>query len=231
MTKQKRKSPPPRPSAAVPAAMIELLPIDRLIPDPRNVKRHTPEQAARLAGMIREFGFTDLLLIDGENVIRAGHGRKEAISILRDGGIGYYVHATQTTETDHVPCVRLSRLSPTQLRALVVANNRSPEVAGSYDMEALTLEVGELSEAGFDMAALGFSEDELDALLSTLEPLPEGGAEGEGEGEKGGAVLQWKGKKVPLQAAELRALDAALAAHVEDAQTEAGFVSSILGLA
>jgi hypothetical protein len=213
----------------VPAAMIELLPIDRLIPDPRNVKRHTPEQAARLAGMIREFGFTDLVLIDGDNVIRAGHGRKEAISILREAGVGYYVHATQTTETDHVPCVRLSRLSPTQLRALVVANNRSPEVAGSYDMEALTLEVGALSEAGFDMAALGFSEDELDALLSTLEPLAEG--EGEGDGDKGGAVLQWKGKKVPLQAAELRALDAALAAHVEESQTEAGFVSSILGLA
>jgi hypothetical protein len=236
MASNKRKTrasatPPAEAAAPIPASAIELVEIDKLIPDPRNTKTHTREQAARLAGMVREFGFTDLVLIDGDNVIRAGHGRRDAVSLLREQGTSYYVHATKTHETDRLPCVRLSNLTPAQLRALVIQNNRAPEVAGSWDMEALRVELGELSLDGFDMALLGYTSDELDTLLSGSETVDIGGTSGD-DSRTGvdSAYLKFGKESIPLTEDELEAINARYRDHVSEHGMHYGFVASLLGL-
>lgn len=127
--------------------------VDDLIPYARNARTHSAGQVAQLAASIREFGWTNPVLVDGENGIIAGHGR---------------VLAARKLSLDEVPVIELAHMSETQKRAYIIADNKLAEQAG-WDAELLALELGDLQAEGFDLDLLGFGESELGDLLE-LEP-------------------------------------------------------------
>ncbi len=129
---------------------IETIKTTALIPYARNSRSHSESQVAQIAGSIREFGFTNPVLIDADNGIIAGHGRVMAAGVL---GLA------------SVPCIRLAHLTDTQKRAYIIADNKLALNAG-WDDEMLALELGELSDLDFDMDLIGFSEEELAGLLA-----------------------------------------------------------------
>ncbi len=126
------------------AAHIETLPIDALVPYARNARTHSPQQVAQIAASIREFGFTNPVLIDAEGGIVAGHGRVMAAKSL---GVG------------SVPCLRVDWLTDAQRRAYVLADNQLALQAG-WDDELLAGELRALQAEGFDLALTGFDAAE-----------------------------------------------------------------------
>ena len=149
------------------ANRIEMWAIDRLVPYQRNARTHSPEQVAQLAASIAEFGFVNPVLVDGEAGVIAGHGRLAAAKEL---GL------------DEVPVVVLDHLTPAQRKAYVIADNKLALNAG-WDMSLLQAELGDLGDLDFDLSLLGFSDDELQDLLSDdveeLDQMPD-----LGEGDK-----------------------------------------------
>lgn len=127
---------------------IEQLAVDGLIPYARNSRTHDDAQVAQIAASIREFGFTNPVLIDAQGSIIAGHGR--VLAAIKLG-------------LSDVPCIRLSHLTDTQKRAYVIADNKLAMNAG-WDAEMLALEVKDLDAAEFNLELLGFTPDELAAL-------------------------------------------------------------------
>ena len=130
--------------------LIETISVDTLIPYATNSRTHSEEQVAQIAASIREFGFTNPVLIDADGTIIAGHGR---VMAMRKLGILT------------VPCIRLGHLTPAQVRAYVIADNKLALNAG-WDEEMLAAEMVALRDGGFDLQATGFSEEEILALLS-----------------------------------------------------------------
>lgn len=122
--------------------------IDSLIPYARNSRTHSDEQVAQIAASIKEFGFTNPILIDEQGGIIAGHGR---VLAARKLGIG------------EVPCITLDYLTDAQKRAYIIADNKLALNAGWND-DMLRIELDELGEAGFDLELTGFSLDEIEAL-------------------------------------------------------------------
>ena len=137
---------------------IEHLALDALIPYARNARTHSDEQTAQIAGSIREFGFTNPVLIDGEGGIIAGHGR---------------VMAARKLGLADVPCIRLAHLTAAQKRAYIIADNKLALNAG-WDDTLLALELQELQALDYDLALTGFMGDEIDQLLAELDATPEG---------------------------------------------------------
>lgn len=123
---------------------LELVAVSDLVPYDRNARTHSEKQVEQIAASMREFGFTNPVLIDDELGIVAGHGR---------------LMAAKSLGLKNVPVVRLSHLTPTQRRAYVIADNQLAMNAG-WDTELLPLEVGELFTEGFDVELLGFDSDE-----------------------------------------------------------------------
>ncbi|UYV35770.1 site-specific DNA-methyltransferase [Rhodobacteraceae bacterium D3-12] len=137
-------------SASSGARAIEQRAVETLIPYANNARTHSEAQVALIAGSIREFGFNNPVLVDGENGIIAGHGR--VLAALKLG-------------MTNVPVIELSHLSEAQKRAYILADNRLAEQAG-WDRDLLGLELGELAELEVDLGALGFDGAELDELLN-----------------------------------------------------------------
>jgi DNA modification methylase len=135
---------------------LDYRPIASLVPYVRNARTHSEAQVALIAGSIREFGFTNPVLVDGDNGIIAGHGR---------------VLAARKLGMPSVPVIELAHLSESQRKAYILADNRLAEQAG-WDRELLALEVADLSELGVDIASLGFEAAEIDALLRAAEADP-----------------------------------------------------------
>ena len=133
---------------------IETIKLDSLIPYARNSRTHSDAQVAQIAASIREFGFTNPVLIDEAGGIIAGHGR---VLGARQLGLA------------SVPCIRLGHLSEAQKRAYIIADNKLALNAG-WDEEMLKAEMLSLKEFGFDMDLLGFDSDELAGLM--VEPPP-----------------------------------------------------------
>lgn len=133
---------------------IETLDINSLIPYARNARTHSEAQIAQIAGSIKEFGFTNPILIDKDNGIIAGHGRMAAARKLN------------LTE---VPCIRLEHLSETQRKAYILADNRIAMNSG-WEADLLSVEMAELKDLGINLESLGFDSDEIDALLNKIEP-------------------------------------------------------------
>lgn len=129
---------------------IEQIQTDKLIPYARNSRTHSDEQVAQIMASIKEFGFTNPVLIDEDGQIIAGHGRTVA---------------AQRLQMKAVPCIRLSHLTPAQKKAYVIADNKLALNAG-WDNEMLKIELGELKEEDFDLSLTGFDDDELNALLA-----------------------------------------------------------------
>lgn len=136
--------------------VIEMLSIRGLAPWKRNARTHSKKQVRQIADSIKEFGFTNPVLIDRENQILAGHGRVEAAKLLG---------------MDIVPCVRLENMTEAQKRAYVLADNKLALNAG-WDMELLAEELKELSlpEIDIDIGLTGFSIAEVDSILADAAP-------------------------------------------------------------
>ena len=133
--------------------VIEYRALDRLVPYARNARTHSEAQLAEIAGSIRAFGFVNPVLIAEDGTIIAGHGRVLAARLLG---------------MDAVPSIRLTGLTESQRRALVLADNRIALNAG-WDEALLALELSDLKEAGFDLGIMGFEDGELDRLLAGAE--------------------------------------------------------------
>ena len=132
-----------------PADKVERWAVNRLIPFAKNARTHSDEQVAQIAASIREFGFSNPILVDEDGGVIAGHGR---LSAARQLGLA------------DVPVMVAAGWSETQKRAYVLADNKLALNAG-WDAEMLRLALGELSEAGFDLSLTGFGEDELAGIL------------------------------------------------------------------
>jgi len=128
---------------------IQEIEIEKLIPYARNSRTHSDEQVAQIAASIREFGWTNPILIDGESGIIAGHGR---LAAARKLGL------------KKIPVIELKHLSETQKKALIIADNKLALNAG-WDNELLALEFEELKLEGFDLELLGFDKNEIDKLF------------------------------------------------------------------
>ena len=123
--------------------------VSELIPYVKNSRTHSDEQVAQIAASIKEFGWTNPILIDGNNGIIAGHGR---------------LMAARKLGHDKVPTIELKDLTETQKKAYIIADNRLALNAG-WDNEMLTIELNDLLADGFALEILGFDTKELDALL------------------------------------------------------------------
>lgn len=135
---------------------IQPRPIEGLIPYARNSRTHSDDQVAQIAASIREFGWTNPVLVDGDNGIIAGHGR---------------VLAARKLGLTEVPCIELVHLSEAQKKAYIIADNKLAMNAG-WDNELLALEFAELQGLGFDLDLTGFDAEELVALMPV--EVPEG---------------------------------------------------------
>jgi len=118
----------------------------------RNSRTHSSAQIKQIEASIREFGFTNPILIDEAGGIIAGHGR---------------VLAAKNMELDTVPCIRLEHLSDAQRRAYIIADNKLAENAG-WDADLLRLELGALADMEFDLNVIGFNFDELEKILAGM---------------------------------------------------------------
>lgn len=128
-------------------------PLAELIRYARNARTHSEEQVAQIAASIREFGWTNPVLIDGQDGIIAGHGR---------------VLAARKLGIDPVPCIELAGLSEAQRRAYLLADNKLALNAG-WDEALLRVELADLRDMAFDLSLIGFSGIELETALG--EPL------------------------------------------------------------
>lgn len=129
-----------------------------ITPYARNSRTHSDEQVAQVAASIKEFGWTNPILVDETGTIIAGHGRLMAAQRL-----GY-------TE---VPTITLENLTEAQKRAYVIADNKLALNAG-WDEEMLAVEIEELLDQGYDTDLLGFEADEIDSLLAEANKVDEG---------------------------------------------------------
>jgi len=117
-----------------------------------NTRTHSEDQIQQIAGSISEFGFTNPILIDGDQRIIAGHGR---------------LYAAKALGMDTVPCISLDHLSDVQVRALVIADNQIAMNAG-WDEGLLATELDRLQTDGVDIDLLGFDVDTLEELLKPV---------------------------------------------------------------
>jgi len=129
---------------------IEQVKLDALIPYARNSRTHSDAQVAQIAASIKEFGFTNPVLIDETGSIIAGHGR---------------VMAARKLAIADVPSIRLTHLTEAQKKAYIIADNKLALNAG-WDDEMLAVELTDLKDMGFDLDLTGFSTDEIEALLA-----------------------------------------------------------------
>jgi ParB-like chromosome segregation protein Spo0J len=124
---------------------IEYKKVEDLAPYELNSRTHSEEQVVQIANSIKEFGFTNPILLDGDNGILAGHGRLAASKLL---------------EMKEVPTIQLSGLSEDQKRAYVIADNKIALNAG-WDNDILKLEITDLMDAKYDVSLIGFDDKEV----------------------------------------------------------------------
>lgn len=134
-----------------PADAIERRKVSQLIPYARNARTHSDAQVAQIAASIREWGWTNPVLIDAEGGLIAGHGR---------------VLAARKLGIEDIPCMIATGWSDAQKRAYILADNQLALNAG-WDTEMLKVEIGELGIEGFDLGLIGFGEDFLAGLMNT----------------------------------------------------------------
>jgi len=128
---------------------IKTVSVEKLIPYVRNSRTHSDGQVAQIAASIKEFGWTNPILVDGESGVIAGHGR---------------LLAARKLGQKEVPVIELAHMTESQKRAYVIADNQLAMNAG-WDTTLLSLELADLKEQGFEMDVLGFDPKELDKLL------------------------------------------------------------------
>ncbi len=127
--------------------------VDGLIPYANNARTHNDAQITQIASSIKEFGFNNPVLITADDSIIAGHGR---------------VMAAKKLGMDEVPCIVLDHLTPSQRKAYILADNRIA-LNSDWDSQLLSIELKDLDESGVDLEMLGFSADEINALVNPIE--------------------------------------------------------------
>jgi ParB family transcriptional regulator, chromosome partitioning protein len=132
---------------------IEYINITELKPSPKNARLHSQEHVEQLIASIREFGFTNPILIDEDNNVIAGHGRLEAM---------------KRTFHDSIACVRLLGLTDQQKQAYMLADNKLA-LNSEWDITKLQEAINELDAEGFDLTIAGFIEDDIRKLTEELE--------------------------------------------------------------
>lgn len=120
--------------------------IEDLIPYINNSRTHSDEQIAQIAASIKEFGWTNPILIDGDNGIIAGHGR---------------VMAARKLKYKQVPTIELKDLTETQRKAYIIADNKL-SLNSSWDNELLMIELESILAEGFELELMGFDPSEFD---------------------------------------------------------------------
>ena len=131
---------------------IEYIEIDNVIPYANNPRHNDGEAVERVAASIKEYGFKQPIIVDKDNVIVAGHTRYKAAHKL---GI------------DKVPVIKADDLTPAQIKAFRIADNRVAEYS-SWDNELLTIELEGLQELDFDLDLTGVEDWEIDNLLNPV---------------------------------------------------------------
>jgi ParB-like chromosome segregation protein Spo0J len=126
--------------------------VEDLIPYVNNSRKHSDEQVAQISASIKEFGWTNPILIDGTNSIIAGHGR---------------LMAARKLKMDEVPTIELDHLTDTQRKALVIADNKLA-LNADWDNTLLTIELDELLKDGFALDILGFNEQEIKTIMQEV---------------------------------------------------------------
>jgi len=130
---------------------IKEVEVSALIPYAKNSRTHDDAQVAQIAASIKEFGWTNPILVDGDKGVIAGHGR---------------LLAARKLGMAKVPTIELKDMTEAQKKAYVIADNKLALNAG-WDTNFLSLELQELKDQDFDLTLLGFDDKELDALLAT----------------------------------------------------------------
>ena len=133
---------------------VEQLKVGDLIPYVNNSRTHSDEQVMQVASSIKEFGFTNPILIDDDGGIIAGHGR---------------LMAAKNLDIDEVPCIRLGYLSEAQRKAYVIADNKLALNSG-WDNDLLKIELMQLDSIDFDLNLTGF---DLSELANIFDPVTE----------------------------------------------------------
>src|SRR5271169_5912704 len=136
---------------------IERWPIERLLPRADNPRTHSREQVASIAASIREWGWTNPILVGADNDVIAGHAR---ILAARKLGMG------------EVPVIVLKHLSPAQRRALVIADNQLAIAGAGWDEETLRMELAILHQEDYPLDLVGFDDVELQRLLEAQDNAP-----------------------------------------------------------
>jgi DNA modification methylase len=136
---------------------VERWPIERLIPRINNPRTHSREQVANIATSIQEFGWTNPVLVDGDDGILAGHAR---------------VLAARKLKMKEVPVIVMGHLSDAQRRALVIADNQLAIAGAGWDEEMLRTELAVLHEEDYAVDLLGFDDVELQRLLEAQDEAP-----------------------------------------------------------
>lgn len=136
---------------------IEKWSINRLIPKVNNPRTHSREQVANIAASIREFGWTNPILVGADDDIIAGHAR---------------VLAARKLGMEEVPVIVLRHLSPAQRRALVIADNQLAIAGAGWDEEMLRIELAILHEEDYNLDLVGFADVELARLLEQQDASP-----------------------------------------------------------
>ena len=142
--------------------------VSSLIPYARNSRTHSDAQVGQIAASIKEFGFLNPIIVDGERGIIAGHGR---------------VLAMQKLGLADVPVIDASHLTDVQRRAYVIADNKLAMNA-DWDSEMLRVELDALGVDGFDLELTGFSLDEVSKLLIDGSDFEAGSEEDQGQLDK-----------------------------------------------
>jgi ParB-like nuclease domain len=136
---------------------IEHLPVSELKVRHNNPRTHSPRQIRQIAHSIERFGFVNPIVVDRRKQVVCGHGRLAAARLI---GL------------ETLPTIALNHLSPDELRAYVIADNRLAERAG-WDNDILAIELQGLSDLSFDLEATGFEIPEIELILDAKDPPTE----------------------------------------------------------
>lgn len=128
----------------------KIVSVAELIPYARNSRTHSDAQVAKIAASIREFGFLNPIIVDGQNGIVAGHGR---------------VMAAKKLGLTNLPVIEAAHLTEAQRRAYIITDNRMALDAG-WDNDLLKIELQDLAAEGFDLELTGFNVDEIANFLA-----------------------------------------------------------------
>jgi ParB-like chromosome segregation protein Spo0J len=131
---------------------IKTVLVEKLIPYVKNSRTHSDGQVAQIAASIKEFGWTNPILVDGESGVIAGHGR---------------LLAARKLGQKEVPVIELAHMTESQKRAYVIADNQLAMNAG-WDTTLLSLELADLKEVGFDLEILGFKPEDLKTFTEEI---------------------------------------------------------------